>query len=60
MVAAPRTLIDMVGNPGDGPYLSAMGVTAELEVSTSLLGTVEVVGLVVEKDGKSGRCKVEG
>jgi hypothetical protein len=38
----------MVGNPGDRPYLSTMGVTAELEVNASSLSTVEVIGLVVE------------
>ena len=41
----------MIGNPGDGPELSAMGVSAELEVDASGLGAVEMVGLVVEDDG---------
>ena len=26
LMATPRTFIDMIGNPGDGPYLSTMGV----------------------------------
>ena len=52
LVAAPRALVDVVSNPGDGPYLATVGVTAELEVYAGLLGMVKMVGLMVEQDGK--------
>ncbi len=51
LVAAPRAFIDAVGNPGDRPYLSAVRMSAELEVDASLLSTVEIIGLMVEDDG---------
>lgn len=48
LMAAPRTFIDIIGDPGDGPNLSTMGVTTKLEVDASSLSTIEVVGLMVE------------
>ena len=48
LVATPRAFVDTVGNPGDGPNLSPMGVPAQLEVDTSLLSILQVVGLVVK------------
>ena len=35
LMATPRTFIDMIGNPGDGPYLSTMGVATQLEIDAS-------------------------
>ncbi len=51
LVAAPRTLVEGISDPRDGPYLSAVGMAAELEVDAGLLGVFEIVGLVVEQDG---------
>ena len=47
-MATPRAFVDAIGDPRDGPYLSTMGVTTELEVNASSLSTIEVVGLMVE------------
>ncbi len=43
--------VDGIGNPGDGPYLAVVGVSAELEVDAAELCLFEVVWLVVEQDG---------
>jgi hypothetical protein len=49
-MTTPRTLIDMVGNPGDRPHLSAMGMSTQLEVDAGGLCTIQVVRLVVEEN----------
>ena len=48
LVGAPRAFVDMIGDPGNGPYLSAMGVATELEVDACGLRLIEVVRLVIE------------
>ena len=47
-VRSPRTLILIIGDPRDGPYLSTMGVTTELEVDASCLGTLQGIRLMIE------------
>ena len=54
-VAAEGALVDVFRNPRNGPNLSVVGVTAELEVDALLLGLLQVVGLVVEEDGEGSR-----
>ena len=41
------TFVDAFRNPRDGPYLTMMGVAAELEINMLSLGLFEVVGLMV-------------
>ena len=41
----------MIGDPGDGPYLSAMGVSAKLEVNAGSLCALQMIGLMVENNG---------
>jgi hypothetical protein len=53
LMAPPRFLIDSIRNPRNGPYLSAMGMTAKLEVNTRLLCLFQMVGLMVEQDSKA-------
>ena len=47
-MASKGTLVDALRNPRDGPHLSVMGVTAELEINMLLLGLFQVVGLMVQ------------
>ena len=52
LVAAPRAFIEPVSDPRDGPYLTAVGVSAQLEVDAGTLCLFQVVWLVVENDGE--------
>ena len=47
---AEGTFVDTVRNPGDGPYLPVVGMTAELEVHLLALRLFQVVGLVVQQN----------
>ena len=53
LVMAPGLLIHGVGEPVAGPDLSTVCVAAELEVNARSLGLFQVVGLVVQEDGKT-------
>jgi hypothetical protein len=46
-VCTKGTLVDGISNPGEGPYLSVMGVTTELEVHMMALCLFQMIGLVV-------------
>ena len=59
LVTTPRTFIDMIGNPGNWPHLSSMGMATQLEVDACLLGTIEVIGLVVEDNSERGERREE-
>ena len=48
LMATPRAFVDAIGDPRDGPYLSTMGVTTELEVDASCLGTLQGIRLMIE------------
>ena len=48
-VASPGLFVHSIGQPGQRPDLPSVGVAAELEVDSGLLGLLEVVGLMVEK-----------
>ena len=52
LVTAPRALVDGIGNPGDGPNLSTMGVATELEVNTCFLRFLQVMRLMVQHNGE--------
>ena len=54
-VVPPGFLKDGVGHPGEGPYLAAVGVAAELEVHAGILGLLKAVGLVVQEDGEAAK-----
>ena len=41
----------MVCDPRNGPHLSAMGMSAQLEVDAGILSLLQMVGLVVHDDG---------
>ena len=45
-------LVHSVFYPADGPHLSVVGVSAELEVHACLFGEFQIVGLVVEENGE--------
>ena len=47
LVGTEGTLVDAFGNPGGGPHLTVVRMTAELEVDALTLGLLQVVGLVV-------------
>ena len=47
-MAAKGTLVNAFRNPRDGPHLSVMGMSAELEVNMVLLGLFQMIGLVVQ------------
>ncbi len=49
-VIAEGALVDALGDPRDGPYLSVMGVSAELEVDVLSLSLFQMVGLMVQED----------
>ncbi len=51
LVTAESLFVDVFGNPTDGPYLSVVGVAAELEIDACSFGLFQVIGLVVEQDG---------
>ena len=51
LVTAPRAFVDTISDPGDGPNLATMGMSAELEIDTSSLNTIQVVGLMIEHNG---------
>ena len=44
--------IQEVRHKTEGPYLTVMGVPAELEIDSGLLGLLQVIGLMVKQDGK--------
>lgn len=48
----PGFLVEDIGYPRYGPHLSAMGMSAELEVDGCILSFLEVVGLMVKEYGK--------
>ena len=50
LVRSEGAFVDMFRNPGDGPDLSMMGVTTELEVNLLTLGLIQMIRLVVEQD----------
>jgi hypothetical protein len=48
LVQSESTFVDAFRNPGDGPYLSVMGVSAELEVDVLLFSLFQMEGLMVQ------------
>lgn len=50
LMTTESTLIDMICNPRNRPYLSVVGVSAKLKINMLLFGLLQVVGLVVKQD----------
>lgn len=46
-------LIDSVGDPADGPYLSVVSMSGKLKVNAILLSLFQVIGLMVEFQHKT-------
>ena len=53
LMMAPGFFVQGIGNPGKGPYLAAVGVSAELEIDTGGFCLLQMVGLMVKDDGKT-------
>ena len=52
-MVTPGFLIHGIGYPGYGPYLSAMGMAAELEIYAGLLGLLKMIWLMVKQYAES-------
>ena len=48
-VMAPGFLEHGIGDPGNRPELAAMGMSAELEIHSGLLGFLQMEGLMVQQ-----------
>ena len=59
LMMPPRLLVESICDPRDRPNLTTMGVTAELEVDGGLLGFLQLIGLVVEKQAETVRVGCE-
>lgn len=60
LVLSPCLFVDGFCNPADGPDLSVMRVSAELEVDIGVFGLLQVIGLVVKQYAEFLRVNVFG